>query len=505
MISAVLGRGRRRIASAAAFCGLALLASPALSAETTLVIGAAGFPDSLSTGISSFAALNLAYQTMDPLVLRDDIGNLKPGLATSWESVDATTWRFHLRRGVKFHDGAPFTAEDVKFTLDFIMNPKTIYGSRSRIGEVSGARVIDANTIEITTKAPFPTLPNGLSDIAIEPKHYHDKVGVAGMTARPLGTGAFKFGRWVPADRYELTANKEYWDGAPKIDRLLLRQIPEPSTRVAALLAGEAHIIEEVPVDLMPRIEASKSAKIASVESTVGLILTYDVRKAPFDNPKVRLALDYAVDKPLILREMLGGTGTLLQGQMLTSNTFGFNPGIKARPYDPTKAREILKEAGFPNGFSTSLTTRSGKYQSDVDISNAVAGMLAKIGVKTTVNVVEGGVFSKMATAQELGPIHMVGWYSLGDADFAAVWFTKEGKRTVWIDDEFERLFVEARTTVDGAKRLKAYHRMMEIMHEANPSMFLFGLPSVYGVSAKLTGFHPPSDKLLRLSKSAIQ
>lgn len=504
MISPILERRRRHVTGAAVAALTVFAAGPLYAADKTLVIGAAGFPDSLTTGISSFTALNLEYQTMDPLVLRDDIGNLKPGLATSWEATGETTWRFHLRPGVKFHDGAPFSAEDVKFTLDYIMNPKSVYGSRSRIGEVAGARVIDANTVEITTKQPFPTLPNGLSDIPIEPKHYHDKVGAEGMTKHPIGTGPFKYERWVPADRYELTANKDYWDGAPKVDRVLLRQIPEASTRVAALLAGEAQIIEEVPVDLMARIETSKTAKIASVESTVGLVLTLDIRKPPLDNPKVRLALDYAIDKPLILKEMLGGTGSLLQGQMLTSNTLGYNPNIKARPYDPAKARELLKEAGLANGFTTSITTRSGKYQSDVDISNAVAGMLSKVGIKTTVNVVEGGVFSKMATAQELGPIHMVGWYSLGDADFAAVWFTKASGRSVWINEEFEKLFVEARTTVDEAKRVKAYHRMMEIMYAENPSIYMFGLPSVYGVSAKLAGFNPPSDKILRLSKATM-
>jgi peptide/nickel transport system substrate-binding protein len=215
--------------------------------------------------------------------------------------------------------------------------------------------------------------------------------------------------------------------------------------------------------------------------------------------------MDYAIDKPLILKEMLGGTGSLLQGQLLTSNTFGFNPAIKARPYDPAKAKALLAEAGYANGFSTSITTRSGKYLSDVDICNAVAGMLAEVGIKAQVNVVEGGVFSKMAEAQDLGPAHLVGWYSLGDADFAAVWFTKGSGRSFWVDPEYEKLFLEARTTVDQDKRLAAYHRMMAIMHEANPAIFLYGLPSIYGVSKSLTGFNPPSDKILRLSQTALR
>ncbi|MBI2116241.1 MAG: hypothetical protein HYT85_14310 [candidate division NC10 bacterium] len=482
-----------------------LLPAGAGAGEKTLVVGAAGFPESLNPGISSFSALSLAYQTMDPLVHRDDAGNLIPGLATRWQAIDSLSWRFHLRQGVRFHDGTEFTSQDVKYTLDYILDPKTVYGTKERIGLIDKTTAVDKYIVEIKTKKPFPTLANGLSDIPIHPKLYLEKVGPTGFSKHPVGTGPFKFDKWTPGDRYELVANKDYWGGAPKVDKLLIRQIPENTTRVASLLAGETHIIEEVPVDLLPKIESSGTAKVLSVESTVGLILTMDTRKPPFDNPKVRLALDYAIDKPLILQQMLKNQGALLQGQLLTANTFGFHPGLKPRPYDSAKARQLLKEAGYERGFETSITTRSGKYLSDVEICNAVAGMLSQVGIKTVVNVVEGGVYLKMATAREIGPIHMVGWYSLGDADFATVWFTEGGKRTLWNNAEFEKLFIEGRTTVDSAKRVKIYHRMMEIMHEENPSIFLFGLPSIAAVSKRVSGFNAPPDKVLRLSKVALQ
>lgn len=470
----------------------------------TLTIGVQGLPDSLDTAVSSFAALNLAYQTMDPLILRDDAGELLPGLAESWQAVDPLTWRFKLRAGVKFHDGQPFTAEDAKFTLDYIIAPTSVYGSKGRISQIASTRVVDPLTLEIKTKAPFPTLLNGLSDIPIEPKHYVEKVGRAGMVKAPMGTGPFKFARWVPADRYELTANTAYWRGAPKVERVVLRQIPEASTRVASLIAGETQIIEEIPVDLVPQVEQSKGVGVSSVESTVGLILTFDTTKPPFDNVKVRQALNLAINKQLILDRMLRGQGKLLQGQMLTSNTFGFNPRLKPIGYDLKQAKALLAEAGQGNGFATSITTRSGKYLSDVDIANAVAGMFLEVGVKAGVNVVEQGVFSKMATAKDMGPMHMVGWYSLGDADFAAVWFTEKSGRAFWKNDEYERLFLVARSTVDKAEREKAYQRMMEIMHAEVPAIFLYGLPSIYGVSGKLKGFASPSDKVLRLHKTEV-
>ncbi len=470
----------------------------------TLTVAIQGLPDSLDTGISSFAALCLAYQTMDPLILRNDRGENLPGLAEKWTPVDATTWKFDLRRNVKFHDGQPFTAKDVKFTLDYILDPKSVYGTKQRISQIAGAEVVDDHTILIKTKGPFPTLINGLGDIPMEPKHYVEKVGRPGMVAKPMGTGPFVFASWIPGERYELKAFKDYWAGSPTVDGVVLRQIPEGSTRVAALLSGEAQIAEELPIDLIPPIEKSPNAAVESVESTVGLILTFDTRKPPFNDKRVRLALNYAIDRQKILDKILMGQGSLLQGQMLTSNTFGFNPKLKAFPYDPKKAKALLAEAGYEKGFETSITTRSGKYLGDVDICNVCAAMLADIGVKTTVNVVEQGVFSKMTNAKDMGPMYMVGWYSLGDADFATVWFTEASGRTVWVNPEYEKLFVEARSTVDQAARLKAYHRMMEIMHEEAPTLYLFGLPSVYGRSKSLKNWSAPSDKILRLARASI-
>ena len=485
---------------------LALLWFPSgVSAEKVLRIGSAIFPDTLSTSVSSFAALSLNLQTTDTLVKRNNDATLEPGLALSWEAVDDTRWRFKLREGVKHHDGVEFTASDVKDTLDFILAPDSVYGSKRRITQIDRTEIVDKYTVDIITKKPFPTLIRALSDIPIEPKHHREKVGREGMAKQPMGTGPFKFVKWIPGDRLELVANKNYWGGAPKVDRVIIRQIPEGATRVASLLAGENHIIEEVPVDLIPKVDATDGVEIAATESTVGLCLTMDTRKPPFDNPKVRLAMDYAINKPIILDKLLMGKGTLLKGQLLTSNTFGHNPNIKALPYDPEKAKQLLKEAGYPKGFETSITTRSGKYLSDVDICNAVAGMLAKVGIKAGVNVVEGGVYSKMVKARDMGPIHMVGWYSLGDGDFATVWFTEPSGRAYWKSDEYEQLFVNARSTVDQSERLKAYQRMMEILHEEKPAVFLFGLPTIYAKSSKLSGWGPPSDKLLRLSNAVLK
>lgn len=215
--------------------------------------------------------------------------------------------------------------------------------------------------------------------------------------------------------------------------------------------------------------------------------------------------MDYAINKPLISNQILRGYGKVLDGQLLTSNTFGHNPYLKARSYAPEIARHLLKEAGYPDGFKTVITTRSGKYLSDVSICNAVVGMLSKVGIKATVNVVEGGVYSKMIKKHEMGPIHLVGWYSLGEPDFATVWFTEGSQRAYWHNEEYEKLFVMGRSTLDRSVRVKIYWRMMEILHEDNPSVFLFVLPSIYAKNKKLSDWHSAGDKILRLGTASLE
>jgi peptide/nickel transport system substrate-binding protein len=491
---------RRHVLAVAALLAPLAFAQPLFAADKVLTVGAAVFPDSLRAGTGSFASLSLMTQTNDPLILRDNKSDLHPGLATSWEQIDPLTMRFHLRQGVKFSDGTDFTADDVVFTINFALDPQSAYAMAARINQIASATAVDKYTVDIKTKAVFPTLLRGLSDIIMQPKAYVEKVGANGFAAKPMGTGPFIFQEWVPGDHYTLTANKNYWGGAPKVDKIVIRTIPDGSTRVAALVAGEAQIIEEVPIDLIEQVDAS-GAKIDEIGTTAGLVMTFDPTIKPFDNARIREAFDYAIDKDLILKQILKGHGEILQGQVLTKGVLGFDPDIKARAFNPEKARQMLKDAGYDFSTPVPITTQNGKYVSDTDICQAIAGMLNKIGVKATVNIVEGGVFQQMSNALKFGPMHMIGWYSLGDADFATVWYTKAGRRTNWNSADYDKMFVAARSTNDEKERVKIYHEMQALAFRENPSIFLFGLPSIYGVARNVKGFGAASDKVLRLSQ----
>ncbi|GAA5236008.1 ABC transporter substrate-binding protein [Verticiella sediminum] len=491
---------------AAALAGAACFASWSAQAATdTLVVGVSQAPTTVSPAAGGYFVLSLVFQTWEPLVARDADDQLQPALAERWEMLSPTHWRFHLRKDVKWHDGTPFTAADVKYTIDYVTDPKTVYVRKGRIEGVVSTEVVDDDTVDIFTESPAPLLLRGLADIAIEQKAISEQLGAAEAQRKPVGTGPWKFDTLVPNEYYDLVANEDYWGGAPAMKKLRIRGISEGATRVSSLIAGETHVIEEVPVDLLPSLQRRRGIEIDAVESSVSLVLTFDTREKPFDDKRVRQAVDYAIDKELLLKQMLGGYGSVLDGQLVTRNTFGHNPDIEARPYDPAKARELLAQAGYPQGFTTEIKTMSGRYLSDIDIANAAAGMMSEVGVKTTVNNLEAGVWSQLDRAREQGPIYQIGWFSVGDADFSTVWYTEASKRNYWTSAEFDQLWKDGRSTLDDAERLKAYHRMMQIMYDEVPSIFLFGLPRISARSAAVQGWTPARDSLLRLARVRVE
>lgn len=343
----------------------------------------------------------------------------------------------------------------------------------------------------------------------MEPPRYVKEQGDQAAAQRPVGTGAFRVVAWRPNDRVVLEANPDYWGGRPSYDRLVIRNIPEPSTRVAALKAGEVHVAEQIPIDLVRELERTPDLRVEEVPINMGLVLTFDLLKAsptsPVKSLKVRQAIDLAIDRETLWAELLGKRGAILDGQLITRGAVGYNPALKAPRYDPARAKQLLAEAGFAQGLTLELKTPIGKYLIDRDVAIAIASQLGKVGINARVDVLEWGTYSKLLAAKKIGALHLIGWYNVGDADFAMVWYATASGRSFWENPEFDQLFAAARSELDPKKREELLHRAGQMMHDELPSVYLFQLPALYGVSAKVGNWKPRPDEMLDLRKATLR
>lgn len=476
---------------------LGLCAPAPADAAKTLVVAQGGGPTTLDPlKEQAGPMMNIWTLLFDGLTRRADDGKIEPGLATSWRAVSATVWEFKLRQGVQFHNGEAFDANAVKFTLDRILDKSRASQALSRMQQLSHAEVVDASTIRIHTKGPAPTLPSGIGWAFVVPPKYTQEKGDAYAAQNPVGTGPFKFVRWRQAETIEMAANAGYWGRRPKIDALTVRQIPDDSTRMASLLSGETHIAVQIPTDLVKTVDEHPDARIASIGALMGLVIEFDTVRGPLANKKVRQALNYGIDTKSLVRDLLAGQGRPLQGQVLTPGAFGFNADLEPYPYDPAKARQLLKEAGHPDGLSLTLSTPVGRYIADREMAIAVAGQLEKIGVKVTVVPKEWGVFIKELRADQLGPMFLIGWYNYGDASFALTHFTSRSTFGVYQKNaQFDELVARGESQIDPEDRMRAYQRATELMRDEAPAAFLIQMPAIYGVSERVVGFKPRADE----------
>jgi peptide/nickel transport system substrate-binding protein len=488
----------RAFAIIVAFLFLAPELAPAEPKELRVALGS--FPPSLTLGISSNPSIMLNNQFTEPLVRANAEGQLVPALATSWKAIDDTTWEFKLRRGVKYHDGEPFNAQTVKFAFDRIMDPKRTYGLRSRIDPVKSVEVVDEYTMRMKTSKPFPLLPRSLTEVLMEPPPaYVNQVGEEGVVKKPVGTGPFKVLDFQPNQQLILEANPDYWDGRPKVDRLVIRNIKDPSTRVSALQAGEVHIIDQVPVHLVKTLDTAKY-KVLPRKVSAGLVLTFNLlEEGPLRNLKVRQAIDYAIDRKALFNSLFQGYGAILDGQLPTKGSVGYDPLLKATPYDPEKAKKLLAEAGYGNGLSLVLNGPAGKYVNDREMILAIAAQLKKVGIDVKPNIMEFAVWADgiYKTPKPLKDFYLVGWYNLGDAELALIWYDKSSPAVLWENNEFETVFSKARVTVNSADREALLRKASEIMNRELPATPLFQLFQLYGVDKRVVGWVPRSDELI--------
>lgn len=433
----------------------------------------------------------------DPLIRTDSKGNLIPWLATSWRNIAPLTWEIKLRQGVKFQDGEPFNAHAVKFFYDLMHDPKFVSPTKSNHSWAVKVDVVDEFTVHIHTATPDPVVPGKMTLAQAVPPEYIKRVGVDGYRKQPIGTGPYRLAEYVRDDHLTLQANDNWWAGKLKVRTIVYRPIKEASARVAALLAGEIDLAFDVPPELMPLIERARNASIKKVASVRTFFLFLNTINPAYPTVKreVREAINYAIDRESLNKNILGGTGA--PAAWLNSTTFGINPDLKPIPHDPARAKKLLAEAGYPNGVDLVFDAFQGRYVKDKEMAEAIAGQLTQAGIRTRVQIHEWGVFTKRMWSHQSSPIALLAWVdNVNDPDIQNYRVLQTGGN--WSqnsDPELDALMKEIATEMNPEKRKALIMKQQDYMRHSFPIAYLVHIGVIAGVSPKLAWWEPaPND-----------
>lgn len=455
-----------------------------------LTIGLKGEPTSLDPHFHNVTNNNqMALYVFDKLILQDHKQKMYPGLAESWEPISPTTWEFKLRKGVKFHDGSPFTAEDVKFTIERLPNvPNSPSSFAGAVGAVTKVEIVDPHTLRIHTEKPAPLTPRDFASFVIVSKKAAEGKGTEDFNsgAATIGTGPYKLVEWARGDKLVYEINEDYWGEKPVWTKITVRPISNDGTRVAALKSGDVDLINFVPPADVKHLESDQKVTISESSSTRLIYLHIDTDreftpmvtgnngekiKNPYRDLRVRKAISKAINRQGIVDRIMEGLA-VPAAQMLPDGYAGTSPNLKPEKYDPESAKALLAEAGYPEGFKITIHGPNDRYVNDADIAQAIAQMLTKIGIKTEVSTMPKAVYFGKASALEFS-LMLVGWATDTGEHSNCVksllhTFDKDGgygksNRGRYSNPEVDRLLKEALVTVDPEKHNELLVKSVEI------------------------------------------
>ena len=391
-------------------------------AESSLTVAQDHPPRTMNPhGDDTDAGLSYFSNFFDGLLQRKGSeGTLVPALAEKYEHPDLLTWRFYLRKGVKFHNGNPFNAADVKFTFERLSNPDVSEFTNTG-KQIDSVTIVDDYTVDIKTKQPIPWFANNMHQIFIMDKESTETRDQGDVMVKAIGTGAYRFVEWVKGSYVRIEANADYWEGPPPIKTVEIRPITESSTRFAALVSGQADIVTGVPVELFDKVKKNPKLQVVSRAARRSIFLGIGNKPgSPTADIRVRKAMYMAINENEIIAKIMRGHATPA-AQVPDPPTIGYNADIKRLPYDPGMAKKLLKEAGYENGFDITLTGPNDRYVQDAKIAEAVARYLAKIGIRVKLDVKPKAVFIPEVTKGILD-FYLIGWFD-GTFDMGRTYF----------------------------------------------------------------------------------
>jgi peptide/nickel transport system substrate-binding protein len=489
----------------------------------TLTIGLSADAESMDPyRVYQNAGFSVIYAIFDTLITVSPSGSLGPGLADSWTSPDDKTLELKLHPGVKFQDGEPFDAAAVRFSLYRIADldpatgqPYPVGDSRrlnsafaSNFSSLASVEVIDALTVRIHLSQPDSGLLGNLGTLQMVPPQYFAQVGNAGFALKPIGTGPFKFVEWVKDDHITLAANPDYWNsprGKALVGQVIFRPIPDVSTRISELATGGVQIMEDLPPDQAAQVKAAgDQAVYLSDAHSLAIWLTTDkggnLAKNPGDqataiaalaNPAVRRALNEAIDRKTLVATIMDGYGEPMNSLWVTGDK-GFDPGLPAIPFDPAGARQILAQQGYPNGFAVNMDTCTCDNSA---IYEAVAGMLANVGVQVTLKPAELAQFNDAWSKGDTNPMRAARLgFPVDPNTELYLWLYSKGYLSRYDDAQVDALInQQAGLPADdyGPARVAILRQIAVLAQADPPAIFLVGDGSLYGTVGKGLTWQP--------------
>lgn len=468
-----------------------------------IVVAVATEPSTLDPqAVNDRASRIVTDNIFETLLVRDSDAAIQPLLATDYKRIDDSTWQLDLRSGVTFHDGTPFNAETAAASLNRIVDPDYTTQRTSYTEGIVAANVVDEDTITITTDGPDPVLPAQLTSIPMVPL----SAAEAGFGQDVVvGTGPYKLDQWDRGRSISIARNDNYWGTEPQIETVQVRVVPDAQTALAALNNAEVDLV----FDLLPE-QAELVPKSVQVEAADFSYVAFNTYKPELADPRVRVAMNLAVDKTGLAETVYQGFAAPDQAQNLTDKMIGFNPNIEAFDYDPDRARQLLAEAGYPEGFDIQLHVPIGRYSKGEETAQFVAGQLTSVGINTEVVTHDWSTYRDMGRVKgtEPGAFDLkYGWNSNEwfDAGRIQAHVTCDGSSSKYCDPLVDQALEKGSSTFDNDARSAAYQQMWAELHTNPYAIYLLQQHYVYGTSARLNWDPRPDDSFLVATMSIGQ
>jgi peptide/nickel transport system substrate-binding protein len=425
----------------------------------------------------------ICQQIFEGLVRFDESGKIEPALAVSWKRIDDLRIRFKLRKGVKFHNGEPFNAESVRFSIARYFDPKIKFPALGFIDSISHVEIIDNYTVDIVTKHPDGLLLNRLAGlISIVPPKYIKEKGDDYFGIHPVGTGAFKFSKWIKNEKIILPANKNYWmKGYPKVKGLTFVFLP-PKKRLKPLFENKVHIVTNFPGTQTKLVRKNTKTKIIKKLALRSLGFSFNSSSPILNNLKVRKALNYAINKHYLIKYDLFGNGKIISTFSMPGEE-GHNPDLKPYEYDTERAKKLLEEAGYPDGFVLNMLVKETVERS----AKIISFQLKKIGIKLKFDSVPGALQMNALKTKNYDIF-------MGDAPepichnyfSQSIFLFSKSPYSLWKDSKFDKMLQDMASTIDNKLRDKKAKNLDRYMYENALSIFTYQKMSVIAVVKNL-------------------